>query len=152
MSTRLWRLCETLTVIKEPHTKVLSGLIPAPTSGTFSIPKKSSITPGPSPAKTQMGRRTTALRRLVYQESKSALPSTTFRLCLITTECMAVMAELATPKLIPTSDRGVPSRKTPTKKPRVTMEHETRMRSDGRDCRIKKEVQTVKGRTSPRAT
>jgi hypothetical protein len=70
----------------------------------------------------------------------------------MTTEWVAVMAEEATPNMMPTAETEVPSRKTPTKKPRVTSEQERRMRSEGRECRKTREVQTVKGRTSPRAT
>jgi hypothetical protein len=41
---------------------------------------------------------------------------------------------------------------TPMKKPIVTIRHEERMRREGRACRRRKEVKTVKGRTKPRAT
>jgi hypothetical protein len=71
---------------------------------------------------------------------------------LITTECVAVIAEEATPNIMPMAETEAPSRKTPTKKPRVTSAQERRMRREGRECRKIREVQTVKGRTSPRAT
>jgi hypothetical protein len=69
----------------------------------------------------------------VYQLNNNVLPLTTSKLFLITTECSAVIAELATPKLTPTREMGVPSRKTPTKKPSVTTVQETRMRREGRE-------------------
>lgn len=146
---------EPFTVMIEPQMKVAKGLIAPSTLGISPIssaPKRRFHTPGPSPANKTIGASTPALRRLVYHESRRALPSTTVRLCLITTECMAVIAELATPNPIPTSDNGVPSRNTPTKNPSVTTEHEIRIRRDGRECRTMKEVQTVKGKTRPRAT
>lgn len=113
---------------------------------------RSLTTSVPSPTKRRIGKRRIALRRLVYQESARALPPTTFRLCLITTECKAVMAELATPNPIPRRERGVPSRKTPTKKPMVTRPQQRRMRNEGRECRKMNDVQTVNGRMRPRAT
>jgi hypothetical protein len=98
------------------------------------------------------GAKSAALRRFVYHDRESALPPTTFKLCLMTTEWVAVSAELATPKPTPIQERGVPSRKTPTKKPQVTRPQQRRMRREGREWRKMKEVQTVKGRTRPRAT
>jgi hypothetical protein len=92
------------------------------------------------------------LRRLVYQLNSRALPPTTARLFLMTTECKAVIRELVTPKKIPWGEMGVPSRKTPIKKPNVTRAQERRTRNEGRDERKTKEVITVKGSTSPRAT
>jgi len=62
------------------------------------------------------------------------------------------MAEDAMPKVIPRLETYVPSRKTPTKKPAVTIKHEKRMWRDGRVCKKKYEVVTVRGRTRPRAT
>jgi hypothetical protein len=141
-----------LTVIAEPHRNVLNGLSPPPTVKTSLAPKNNSTTCGPSPASNTSGANTTVLSRFVYHESNRVLPPTTLRLCLITTECIAVIAELATPNPTPTRDNGVPSRKTPMKKPSVTMEQEMRMRREGRACNTMKEVQTVKGRTRPRAT
>jgi hypothetical protein len=93
-----------------------------------------------------------ALRRLAYHERRIALPSTTARLCLLITDAKAVIEELETPNATPTRERGVPSRRTPQKKPAVTAAQETRMREDGLECRTAKETPTVKGRTSPRAT
>lgn len=152
MRERRWGRGEGLTVIAEPHTKVANGVIAPGGVTSSSAPKKSFTTLPPSPARMTSGARTIALRRLVYHESNSALPLTTFRLCLMTTEWRAVIMELVTPKPIPTRDTGVPSRKTPTKKPSVTTAHAIRIRRDGRECRMKKDVQTVKGRTIPRAT
>ena len=99
-----------------------------------------------------IGARAIALSRFVYQESRSALPFTTFRLCLMTTECMAVIMDEVTPKKMPLGDTGVPSRNTPMKKPSVTIPHEASTLSDGREWRTTQEVTTVKGRTRPRAT
>lgn len=62
------------------------------------------------------------------------------------------MAELETPKKMPLMEIGVPSRKTPTKKPIVTTEHARRIKRDGRVLRNMYEVVTVKGNRSPRAT
>jgi len=138
-------------VTREPHRNVDKGLI-LPSRFAAISPLKRSMMPEPSPNRMQSGRRMMALQRLVYQERRRALPSTTLRACLITTECVAVITELATPKLMPIKETDVPSRKTPTKKPSVTTEQATRMSSEGRVCRTKKDVATVKGRTRPRAT
>ena len=62
------------------------------------------------------------------------------------------MTELATPKKTPTPETLVPSRKTPTKKPRVTRLHAKSTRNDGRAWRKIKDTATVNGRTNPRAT
>lgn len=131
---------------------VRKGDIPPSTANSAAVPDSNLSTSGPSPASMTIGARTIALRRLVYQESSNVLPFTTGRAFLMTTECSAVMEELATPKPMPTIDIGVPSRNTPMKNPKVTMEHENRIRRDGREWRRKYEVQTVKGRTRPRAT
>jgi len=82
--------------------------------------------------------------------TERALPPTTFKLCLMTTEWVAVIAELATPNPTPIQERIAPSKKTPTKKPRVTRPQQRRMRREGREWRKMKEVQTVNGRTRPR--
>lgn len=138
--------------MSEPQRKVLRGdMLPSGTRSSLT-PKRSLITPLPSPARRRRGAKSAALRRFVYQDRASALPPTTFKLCLMTTECVAVSAELATPKLIPIQERGVPSRKTPTKKPQVTRPQQRRMRKEGRAWRKMKEVPTVNGRTRPRAT
>lgn len=71
---------------------------------------------------------------------------------MITTEWMAVIIELMTPKVTPIAETSVPSRKTPMKKPVVTKKHAKRTRRDGREWSTKREVQTVKGRTRPLAT
>lgn len=94
----------------------------------------------------------TALKRFVYHERLRALPFTTSKAFLITTECTAVIMELATPKEMPTIETDVPSRKTPMKKPKVTSEQARRTISEGREWRKTKEVITVNGRTMPRAT
>jgi len=99
-----------------------------------------------------IGARTTALRRLVYQDSRRALPLTTFRLCFITTEWRAVITELATPNEMPVIETTVPSRNTPMKKPTVTTEQARIMNNEGLVWRKTYEVVTVKGSKSPRAT
>lgn len=53
---------------------------------------------------------------------------------------------------MPTEETVVPSRKTPTKNPSVTMLHAKRMRREGDDLNAISEVTTVNGKTSPRAT
>ena len=108
--------------------------------------------PGPSPASRRIGKSTTALSEFMYQDRASALPLTALRLCLMTTECMAVIMDEVTPKKMPLGDTGVPSRNTPMKKPSVTIPHEASTLSDGREWRTTQEVTTVKGRTRPRAT
>lgn len=138
--------------MREPQIKVCKGVM-APGSTSNSVTPKTSLrTSGPSPAKMRRGANTAALSRLVYHERARALPFTTLRLCLMTTECIAVMAELATPKHTPTTERGVPSKKTPMKNPKVTVAQQRRMRREGRDASIKNDTPTVKGRTRPRAT
>lgn len=97
-----------------------------------STPKSNFAMAGPSPIMIIIGASSIALAAFVYQERSNALPLTTFRLCLITTECNAVNAELVTPKRTPTEEMFVPSRNTPTKNPIVTTEHESRMRREGR--------------------
>lgn len=139
-------------MISEPQRKVERGDMEPGLTRSSSTPKSILNTSPPSPAMNKSGRRIIALSRLVYQDRARALPPTTLRLCLMTTECTAVIAELATPKPTPMRERGVPSRKTPTKKPIVTTPQQRRMRSDGLECRKMNEVQTVKGRTRPRAT
>lgn len=136
----------------EPQMKVCNGLMLSGSTSSSVTPKRSLRTSGPSPARMRIGANTAALSRLVYHERARALPFTTFRLCLMTTEWIAVMAELATPKLTPTRESGVPSRKTPMKNPKVTRAQQRRMRREGRDWRTKKDTQTVNGSTRPRAT
>ena len=58
---------------------------------------------------------------------------TTSKLRLITTEWMAVIIELRTPKVTPMAETSVPSKKTPTKKPMVTNKQAKRIRGDGRE-------------------
>lgn len=79
-----------------------------------------------------MGNKTAALSTFIYHESANALPPTTFKLFLITTECTAVIAELATPNETPIRETGVPSRNTPIKNPRVTMPHAKKILRVGR--------------------
>jgi hypothetical protein len=137
------------TVIAEPQRKVFKGEIPAE-EGADSA-KRAAIA-GASPAITITGTRVIALYRLVYHDRWRALPFTTSKLRLITTEWIAVIIELRTPKVMPSNETSVPSKKTPTKKPRVTNRQAKRIRRDGREWSAKKEVQTVKGKTMPRAT
>lgn len=121
-----------LTVIRDPQTNVCSSES-SPGVGTISSdPKKRRMMAGTSPARTIRGMMSNELSKFVYQERCMALPLTTSRLFLITTECTAVIAELATPNAMPRSAIGVESRKIPTKKPRVTTEHEIRIRKEGR--------------------
>ena len=141
-----------LTVIRDPQRSVVNGLIAPGLSRSSLTPNSNLTTSGPSPTRIRSGSSTIALSKLVYHDSASALPLTMSRLRLITTEWLAVIAELATPKNTPTREMGVPSRRTPMKNPSVTTPHAMRMRRDGRECRAMKEVKTVKGRTSPRAT
>ncbi len=140
-----------LTVRAVPQRKVLRALMVPGSLTNSSTPKNNFAMAGPSPAMMIIGASTTALKAFVYQERSNALPLTTVRLCLITTECNAVSAELVTPKRTPTEEIFVPSRNTPTKNPIVTTEHESRMRREGRVFRNTYEVQTVNGRTRPRA-
>ena len=88
---------------------------------------------GISPATTTTGTRAMALYRLVYHDKWRALPLTTSRLRLITTEWMAVIIELRTPKVTPMGETSVPSKKTPTKKPMVTNKQAKRIRRDERE-------------------
>lgn len=132
----------------EPHMKVSKVLNPVP-GGAES--KKSDIIAGDSPANTISGRRIMALYRLVYQDKCKALPLTTSKLRLITTEWQAVIIELKTPKVIPIVETSVPSRKTPMKNPQVTKKQARRILRDGRELSITKDVPTVNGRTMPLA-
>lgn len=132
--------------------KVFKGLMePGATVSSLTL-KRSLTISGPSPARRRIGNRTAALSEFMYQDKASALPLTALRLCLMTTECTAVMAELATPKKIPSVETGVPSRKTPMKKPNVTMAQAPKTLREGRAWRTTKETATVNGRTRPRAT
>ena len=115
-------------------------------------PERSEVIAGTSPATIMTGIKTTALHRFVYHDKWRALPFTTSKLRLITTEWIAVIIELITPKVTPREETSVPSKKTPTKKPMVTNKQAQRIRRDGRKWRAKNEVKTVKGKTRPRAT
>ena len=117
----------------EPHIKVVNGDI-SPGAVTKS-PKTRSTTLGASPATMITGINAKELNKLVYQLKWRAEPLTTSRLFLMTTEWMAVIMEDATPKKIPTAETGVPSRKTPMKKPKVTREHARRAGREGREGR-----------------
>lgn len=124
-----------LTVMRDPQTNVCSSES-SPGARTTSVdPEKRLTIAGTSPARTITGIKSTALKRFVYQERFMALPLTTSRLFLITTECTAVIAELDTPNAMPTRAIGVESRKMPTKKPSVTTEHAIRIRKEGRACK-----------------
>jgi hypothetical protein len=94
----------------------------------------------------------TALSRLEYQLIDNALPSTTLNPRFITAAWRAVIKELEIPKTTPRGEIRVPSRKTPTKKPKVMIEHDSKIRRLGRVRSIRYEVRTVNGRRSPRAT
>lgn len=107
---------------------------------------------GPSPTATESARTMRLLSKLLYHPTFSALLSSSFMAFLITTAWTAVIALLATPKKMPAGETCTPSRKTPMRKPKVTMEHARRTSTDGRAARKTKEVRTVKGSTSPRAT
>lgn len=63
-----------------------------------------------------------------------------------------MIAELIIPNEMPTMEMGIASKKTPMKNPKVTIEQEERMRREGRACRRRYDVPTVRGRTRPRAT
>lgn len=139
-----------LTVMMDPQTKVCNS--ESAPAVPLSCNDMRRVMAGPSPARMMTGIMATALNKFVYQERCKALPLTTSRLFLITTEWIAVIAELATPNAIPSGMRGVASRKTPTKKPSVTTEQAKRIRRDGRACKKTKEVPTVKGSNNPRAT
>lgn len=121
-----------LTVINEPQRNVVNGVIVSSGRKSSSKPKRSSVIAGTSPTTKIMGTSKIALKTLEYHDNAKALPLTTLRLCLITTECTAAMAELATPKKTPVIEIGVLSRKTPTKKPKVTSVHARRISKDGR--------------------
>jgi len=117
-------------VIAEPHRKVFKGEIPVD-KGPDSA-KRAPIA-GTSPERMTTGTRAMALYRLVYHDKWRALPFTTSKLRLITTEWIAVIIELRTPKVTPMSETSVPSKKTPTKKPMVTNKQAKRIRRDGRE-------------------
>jgi hypothetical protein len=131
-------------VIKEPHINVVNGE-PEPC-----CPPKRSKTPGPSPTRKTMGKSMTALPRFVYHPNKSALPPIpgTLRERLITTEWTEVSNELMTPHQTPLTEIGVPSSKTPMKKPKVMTVHENKIDKEGFE--LKKS--TVKGTSKPLAT
>lgn len=150
---RASRRQQLLAVINDPQRNVASiPIVPSVFKLEASLAKKISAIPGPSPRSKHIGNNTMALRRFVYHERRRALPSTTLRLSLITTEWRAVIPELTTPKKTPSIETEVPSRKTPMKKPMVTTLHATKIRRDGMERNAKNEVTMVKGRTSPRAT
>jgi len=136
----------------DPNKNLRKAVISPAVFTELSAPLSNLIIAGPSPTSIDNGPSAMALNRFVYQDNANALPLTTLRLFLITTEWSAVMAELTIPDQIPTGDRGVPSRNIPTKNPTVTIAQATRMRGDGRACSSKKDVATVKGRIRPRAT
>lgn len=119
---------------------------------TSASPYTSVITPGTSPLMRTTTASTTELRRLVYQHRSSAESLRSLMAFLMTTAWKAVVALLMTPKRTPFAETLTPSRKTPTRKPRVTSAHARRIACEGRAERKKAEVRTVKGRTSPRAT
>lgn len=120
-------------VINDPHIKVCKG-VSSPSAGmTVAGVNSNSVTDGSSPIITIIGANTTMLSRFVYHERCNALPLTTSKLFLMTTECKAVIAELATPKETPIREMGVLSRNTPTKNPMVTIEQETKIRREGRE-------------------
>jgi len=136
-------------VIAEPQRKVLRGDI-AVVEGPVS--EKRAVIAGISPAMMITGIKAMALYRFVYHDKWRALPFTTSKLRLITTEWTAVIIELTTPNVTPIIETLVPSKKTPTKKPMVTNKQAKSVRRDGREWSTKRDVQTVKGKTRPRAT
>jgi hypothetical protein len=81
-------------VINGPYINVENVLSFSSTATTSAAPKSRAEILVPSPAIKHKGRSKIALKRLVYQESRRAPLSTTARLCLITTEWIAVIAEL----------------------------------------------------------
>jgi hypothetical protein len=127
----------------EPQPKEAAGLIPHPPSWFAKPPDNKSNTSRPSPTNITIS--AAALSKFVYHNSNSALPSTG-RLCFMTTECVAVIAEGATPKTMLKTETEVPSRKT------LTRLQERNMRREDQEWRKTREVQTVKGRASLRAT
>jgi len=139
----------TIPVIAEPQRKVFKGDIPVD-KGSGSA-RRAAIA-GTSPETTMIGTKAMALYILVYHDRWRALPFTTSKLRLITTEWIAVIIELRTPKVTPINETLVPSKKTPTKKPMVTNKQAESVRRDGREWSTKRDVQTVKGKTRPRAT
>jgi len=71
-----------LTVIRDPHKKVVRALLPvAEKSGVLMKAKMS----GPSPASRMRGKSNTELKTLLYHDSSIASPLTTSRLFLMTT-------------------------------------------------------------------
>lgn len=96
------------------------------------FPERRSSTAGPSPRMIMNGTRSTELSKLEYQLIDNALPSTTLNPRFITAAWRAVIKELEIPKKTPSGEIRVPSRKTPMKKPRVMMKHDTRTRRLGR--------------------
>lgn len=111
------------TVIRDPHINVVR---------VSELPEKSSTTPGTSPASTTTPERMTEDKRLVYQHKSRAESPSSLIAFLITTACRAVVALLTTPKNTPFIETLTPSKKTPTKKPRVTIAHAKNMETDGR--------------------
>jgi hypothetical protein len=95
-------------------------------------PERISSTAGTSPRIMTNGKSNNALSKLEYQLMDNALPSTTWNPRFITAACRALIKELAMPKRIPGPEICTLSRKTPTKKPEVTIEHDRRMRRLGR--------------------
>jgi hypothetical protein len=101
-----------------------------------------------------IGNNIIALPRFAYHPNKRALPPIpgTARERLITTEWTEVSNELRIPHQTPLTEIGVPSSKTPMKKPKVTMVHEKRIEEEGFELSKTSEVSTVKGRSKPLAT
>jgi hypothetical protein len=95
-------------------------------------PERISSTAGTSPTIMTNGKSNIALSKLEYQLMDNALPSTTWNPRFITAACRALIKELAMPKMIPGPEICTLSRKTPTKNPEVTIEHDRRMGRLGR--------------------
>jgi hypothetical protein len=118
------------TVIAEPQRKVFRGDIPVVGEP---VSEKRAVIAGASPATKITGIKAMALYKFVYHDKWRALPFTTSKLRLITTEWAAVIIELTTPNVTPMTETLAPSRKTPTKKPMVTNRQAKRIRRDGRE-------------------
>lgn len=113
-------------VIADPHMNV-TNLSPSP--------YRSVAIPGNSPLT-----RTTALkrmleRRFIYQQSARAELSSSFIAFLMVIAWREVEREDTTPKNTPAGETLTPSRKTPTKNPKVTMPQAERIRNEGRAAR-----------------
>lgn len=86
VSSKMQNITDRLTVIIEPQMKVIKGLMTFSGCESSSRVKKSLNIAGVSPTNTMTGINTIALKRLLYHDSKRALPFTILRLFLITTE------------------------------------------------------------------